>query len=253
MKISAVLITYNEAACIANTLSKLVWCDEIVVVDSYSTDETVTICEKYNCKIFYKKFEGYGTQKQFAVSCASYDWILSIDADEIVTEELKNEIQVLRKTPIESIAFQIPRSLIFMQQKLRFGGEYRSWQLRLFNRKVANFDDAIIHEKVIVKEGKITKLQHELLHYSFVDLEDYFYKFNRYTSLAAEKLYQEDKYQPILVIMLRLPFDFFYRYFLSGLFLDGFAGFVWALFACFYPIVKYIKVIEKRKIATLGT
>lgn len=246
-KISAVIITYNEASRIKATLENLQWCDEIIVVDSHSTDQTVEICQSYHCKVFLKKFEGYGTQKQFAVACASHDWILSIDADEIVTKELQEEIKNLMVKDFTNHAFFIPRSLIFMSQKMRFGGEYRNLQLRLFNRKYANFNAATVHETVIVENGSIGKLQNELLHYSYKDTEDYFTKFNRYTSLAAEKLYQEGKSKPISLIMIRLPFDFFYKYLIQGLILDGFAGFVWALFSSFYPIVKYVKLEEKRR------
>jgi glycosyltransferase involved in cell wall biosynthesis len=207
----------------------------------------VKICENFGCKIFYKKFEGYGTQKQFAVSCATNDWILSIDADEIVTKELKEELQALQtQETIDFAAFNIPRSFIFMNHKLRFGGEYRNLQLRFFNRKVANFNDLTVHESVIVEQNnKITNLKQELLHYSYRNIEDYFRKFNHYTSLAAEKLYQNKKRPILLVLMLRLPFDFLYKYFFRGLVFDGFAGFVWALFSAFYPIVKYTKVEEK--------
>jgi glycosyltransferase involved in cell wall biosynthesis len=154
-KISAVLITYNESTIIAKTLEHLLWCDEIVVVDSGSTDETVQICEQYGCKVHYKKFKGYGEQKQFAVACATHDWILSIDADEILTPDLKIEIQNLSKLQdLPAKAFNIPRSLIFMQRKLRFGGEYRNLQLRFFHRKYANFNDLTIHESVVLQNGE---------------------------------------------------------------------------------------------------
>ena len=255
-KISAVLITYNEATIIAKTLEHLRWCDEIVVIDSGSTDETVQICEKYGCKIHYKKFEGYGTQKQFAVTCANHDWILSIDADEIITPDLQIEIQNLVKLQdLPAKAFNIPRSLIFMHRKLRFGGEYRNLQLRFFNRKYANFNDLTIHESVILQSEQnqskqnldnltIGKLEHEILHDSYKNIADYFNKLNNYTSLAADKLFQQQKRQILTLLMLRLPFDFFYKYIIQGLVFDGFAGFIWALFSSIYPIVKYAKLEE---------
>ncbi len=259
-KISAVLITYNEATIIAKTLEHLLWCDEIVVVDSGSTDETVQICEKFGCKVYDKKFEGYGTQKQFAVACATNDWILSIDADEIVTPNLQIEIQNLIKldnlTELSRIkAFNIPRSLIFMQRKLRFGGEYRNLQLRFFHRKHANFNDLTIHESVVLQNIQnknelninhlvIGKLKNEILHDSYKNIEDYFNKLNRYTSLAADKLFQQQKRQILIILMFRLPFDFFYKYIFQGLIFDGFSGFIWALFSSIYPIVKYAKLEE---------
>jgi glycosyltransferase involved in cell wall biosynthesis len=248
-KISAVLITYNEASIIAKTLENLAWCDEIVVVDSGSDDETVKICEQYACKVYYKKFEGFGTQKQYAVACASYDWILSIDADEILSVELQNELQNLKKLEkLPANAYNIPRSLIFMEQKIRFGGEYRNLQLRFFNRKFANFNDLSVHESVLVQDKKVLALKSELLHYSYKNLADYFTKLNHYTSLAADKLFAENKRQPLPILMIRFPFDFLYKYIFQGLIFDGFAGFIWALFSSISPVVKYSKVEEKRLI-----
>lgn len=252
MALSVVIITLNEAVIIEKTLQALQGLGEIIVVDSGSTDKTVEICEQYGCLVFYKKFEGYGTQKKFAVSKATNEWILSIDADEIVTTALKEEIAALIKQKetfvnVEkdtAVAYNLQRSLIFMHRKLRFGGEYRNKQLRLFSKKFANFNDLQVHEFVEVQRGKIETLQGELLHYSYRDIEDYFKKFNRYTSLAAAELYAKRKHKPLIVSILRLPLDFAYKYFVRGLVFDGFAGFCWALFSSFYPIVKYAKLQE---------
>lgn len=250
--LSIVIITLNEEAIIEKTLQALQGLGEIIVIDSGSIDKTVQICEQYGCLVFYKKFEGYGNQKRFAVSKAGNEWILSIDADEIVTKALKEEIIALMQqkeifTHIKNdaiVAYYLQRSLIFMNKKLRFGGEYRNPQLRLFNRKFANFNELQVHEFVEVHNGKIETLRGELLHYSYRNIEDYFKKFNRYTSLAATELYAKRKHKSLIVNILRFPLDFAYKYFVRGLVLDGFAGFCWALFSSFYPIVKYAKLQE---------
>ncbi len=252
-KLSIVIITLNEEAIIQKTLQALQGLGEIIVVDSGSTDATVAICEQYGCLVYYKKFEGYGSQKKFAVGKATNEWILSIDADEIITPELKDELSQLlaqKKLTTEAdnhaiVAYYLQRSLVFMHQKLRFGGEYRNPQLRLFHRKFANFNELAVHEFVEVYQGKTATLQGEMLHYSYRDIEDYFKKFNRYTSLAATELYEQKKHKPFFISMFRLPFDFAYKYFGRGLVFDGFAGFCWALFSAFYPVVKYAKLQEK--------
>lgn len=244
MNVSAVLITLNAANTLEITLKALQWCNEIVIVDSGSTDGTLSIAEKYHCKIFHRDFSGYGTQKRFAVECAKNDWVLNVDADEVLSNELIAEIQQKLQNPdLQEVAFTIPISLIFMNKKIRFGGEYGARHLRLFNRKFGNFNTNQVHEDVEVK-GKIGKLSQHIWHYSYVSIEEYFQKFNRYTTLGALEAAKKGKKPAKWLIMMRLPINFFHRYILQGLILDGFPGFVWALLSSFYPVVKYIKLIE---------
>ncbi len=177
--------------------------------------------------------------------CGTFYATYIIDADEIVTAELQQELQkITEQKVLPAVAFNIPRSLIFMQHKLRFGGEYRNLQLRFFDRQAANFNNLTVHETVIVEKGKILNLKNEILHYSYRNIEDYFNKLNSYTSLAAQKLYNDKKKTNLTILILRFPFDFCYKYLLRGLIFDGFAGFIWALFSTIYPIVKYTKLEE---------
>lgn len=243
-KISAVIITYNESRNIVRALRAVKWCDEIVVVDSGSTDNTVDLCKQYGCKVIYNQFEGYGLQKAFAVSLAINDWILSIDADEVVSEELRNEIlSIFRSDNIAYSGFYLPITLFFLGRQFRFGSEARNPHLRLFNRKHGNFIPSIVHEKIVV-EGKTRLLKHEILHYSYSNIHNYFQKFNEYTTIGAKQLFSINKRTNILLIVLHLPFTFFKYYILRGCILNGIPGFEWSLFSSFYPIVKYFKLLE---------
>jgi glycosyltransferase involved in cell wall biosynthesis len=150
-KISVVLITLNEESIIDNCLSNLAFADEIIVVDSGSIDSTVSICEKYGAQVFYNKFEGYGAQKQFAVAKARNNWILSLDADEILSSELVQEIpQVLASKKEDVVAYYIKRQHVFLDRKFKYGNESNRYFLRLFDKSKGNFNDNVVHESVII-------------------------------------------------------------------------------------------------------
>ncbi len=125
IKVSAVIITCNESRNIARTLSKLYWCDEIVIVDSYSTDNTVAICEEFGCRIFSKTFEGYGPQKKYAVAMAKNDWVLCIDADEVLSDALILEIRAELDSNPPFVAYELPMNLVFLNKEFRYGKESR--------------------------------------------------------------------------------------------------------------------------------
>jgi glycosyltransferase involved in cell wall biosynthesis len=244
ISISAVIITYNEAQNIVRTLESLTWCDEIVVVDSGSNDDTVALCEARGCRVMYHRFSGFGEQKQFAVSLASHQWILSVDADEVISRELQDEIvEIFSQNEIAHSGFYLPRTLVFMDRIFRHGNENKHGFLRLFNRDRGGFTDAPVHEGVKIK-GTTRTLKGSMLHYSYKDIEQYFSKFNRYTSMAARDLHTKGRSANRLMIVLRLPITFLQTYFLKANFLNGFPGFVWSLFCGFYPSVKYLKLYE---------
>jgi len=239
LTIGCAIITYNEEHIIEKVLRSVAFCDEIVVVDSGSSDNTVNIAKKYSSKIYHKDWEGYGKQKNFAISKLSTDWVLSIDADEVVTQELANEIQdALQKTTQD--AFLINIQLVFMGKPLTFGGVYPDYHLRLF-KKDMRFEHNDIHEKINQK-GK--KLKNKILHYSYDSLSDYMYKFNKYTSLIAELHYSKGKRVSIFFPFIRMQYEFFKRFFLQLAFLDGYKGSVYALLSSFYAFVKYAKLVE---------
>ncbi len=248
-KISCVIITFNEEENIRRALNSVKWCDEIVVVDSDSTDKTIEICEEYNCRIHKKEFNGYGEQKRYVVSLAGNDWILSIDADEVVSDELCNEIKnIFNDDEIKIDGFFIPRSLIFLGKHFKHGRESKEYYLRLFDKKCGNFSSDKVHERVKLN-GNTQKLNGTLHHYSYTNIEQYFNKFNSYTSNAAQVLFDEgNKGRNVVSIVLSFPVYFFKNYFIYRNFLNGTQGFLWALFSSWYPVVKYAKLWALRNI-----
>lgn len=240
--VSAVIITFNEASIIESCINALKWCDEIIVVDSGSTDNTVELCKQAGCKVIHQPFLGFGAQKRFAVEQASNHWVLNIDADEICTPELQKEIQSLLQTQPSADAYEIPRQLFFLGKAFRFGRESKQYQTRLFDKTKANFNTAEVHEKVEAKSKE--KLKNILLHYSYQNLSHYFDKFNTYTTKGAQVLKEKGKKRPPLLIIAFYPWYFFKFYILERNFMNGFAGFVWSVLSSHYVFVKYTKRYE---------
>ena len=244
--LSAVIITKNEATRIAATVKALQWCDEIIVVDSGSTDGTVDICRQLGCQVHDHAFENYGKQKHYAVSLAKNDWVLVVDADEIVTPELATEISTLLSNgKLPHNGYKIKISLVFLGRLLRFGGEYNMAHTRLFNKQYGQYNNDEVHEDVVLK-GDSPVLQNRMLHYSYENLHDYFEKFNRYTTLAAQQM-KNRKPKSAFFMYIKFPATFIQVYFFKGLILDGYPGFIWALLGSLYPVVKYAKHRESKQ------
>jgi glycosyltransferase involved in cell wall biosynthesis len=241
-KISCVIITFNEEANIRRCIEALTWCNEIIVLDSGSTDHTLEICKDFHCKIHYKDFNGFGEQKRFAVSLAENDWVLNIDADEVVSDALKKEIiSEMSKSVPEYAGYYLLRSLYFLGRRFKYWRESKEFYLRLFNKNHGNFSEDKVHEKILV-DGKTKSLKGELLHYSYTSLHQYFEKFNNYTTKASEELFEKGKKKNLILTIFSFPAYFLKNYLLNGNFLNGIQGFLWALFSSFYPIVKYAKL-----------
>ncbi|WP_192823242.1 glycosyltransferase family 2 protein [Rufibacter sp. LB8] len=241
-KISAVLITLNAAQRLDATLQALSWCDEIVVVDSGSSDNTLAICAHYQCRVVHRPFDRYGNQKKFAVDQAQHDWVLSVDSDEIVTDQLRQEIQaILQQNESKHAGYYVSIPLIFLGTRLNSEASKRF--LRFFNKRFGNFDDAPVHEKVRLT-GSIGKLRGEMLHHSYRDLHEFFVKFNKYTSLAAQSMHEGGRKISFAHVVLKCPVTFFKVYFIKGCFRNGVPGFLWAFLSSFYPVVKYAKLWE---------
>ena len=241
--VSAVIITRNESKNIRRTLSRLYWCDEIVILDSYSTDETVGICREFGCRIFFRAFDGYGTQKRHAVALAKNDWILCIDADEVLSEELVGEIIHEMRYGPRCDAYKLPMNLVFLGREFRFGKESQRHFLRLFNRNVGNFNADALHEKIEVA-GSVGKMNHRILHYSYHSLQQYLEKSNRYTTMGAEGAAKKGKRKSLLTIMVCLPFHFTRYFFLERNVLNGAQGFYWSVLCTISHFVKYVKTRE---------
>ncbi len=225
--LSVIIITKNEEDRIETCLESIRdISDEIIIVDSGSTDRTLEIAGKYTNNIIRTDWPGYGIQKQRALNQAQYEWILSIDADEALTRELREEIhKTLNNNPVESV-FRLPWAVIMFGKRLHFGNSSRSIR-RLFRREGARFTNAMVHEKIQVPNGKVGRLKGKLLHYSIRDFEHYLCKNRTYSWLGAQKRFADGKYGGGLFgALFRAFWVFFVSYIIKGGFLDGGVGFL---------------------------
>ncbi len=244
MQISATIITFNEEKKIADAINSVAFADEILVVDSESTDKTREIAESLGAKVIIQKWLGFAAQKQFAVDHAAHDWILSLDADEQISADLQNEIVDL--TP-NADAYKIPRLSFYLNRPIRHGGWYPDWQIRFFNRKKARWKDVLIHESVET-EGKIEKLKNDILHYSVENMAHHHRMIGeRYAPLAAQQMFELGRRTTKLKIYTAGFTAFLQTYIVKGGFLDGFAGFCIARFAAHHAFLKHLLLWEKQE------
>ena len=239
-KISATIITRNEEANIERCLKSLDWVNEIVVVDSFSDDRTIEICAKYNCKIIQTEWKGFGKTKKYAVDAASNDWIFSIDADEEVTDDLKNKILSILENP-KFEGYKIKRTSYYLGTRIKYCGWDRDFPVRLFNRKNGNFNDKEVHESVIIN-GQKAKVNEALQHYTYPTISSHISKMNRYTDLS---LIQQNKHYSIFSAVIFGINKFFNMYLLQKGFLDGIVGFLLCLNSAYGVFLKYIKTWQK--------
>jgi len=244
-KLSVVIITLNEEDRLPRTLEAVAWSDEILVVDSGSSDRTVDICSDYqNCRVIEHAFTGYGPQKRLAVGAARNDWILSLDADEIPDADLLSSTRAALAGDLNNtVGFYLRRSLVFMGRVFEHGRESRERHLRLFDRRKGNFSDQLVHERVQV-DGPTGELAGRLLHYSYRDLDDYFDKFNRYSSLSAARMRADGRRAGPVNMLLAGPFRFVQSYLIHGNWRNGIPGLVWSILAAYYKTVRYLKLLE---------
>lgn len=243
--LSVVIIALNAASQIEACLKSAAFADEIVVVDSGSRDDTREIALKYGARVLHQDWLGFGRQKQFAVEQASHDWVLCLDADERVSDPLRASIVEALQAP-RFQAYRIPRCNRFMGRWLRHGEGYPDWSLRLFDRRVANWSEDEVHEKVLAP-SPVGSLQGDLLHESQESLAAYLEKQNRYTSLQAEELGRRGKQATFGRLVASPLLRFVKFYFLRLGFLDGVPGLVHISIGCFNSFVKYAKLHELNK------
>ena len=241
MNLSAVVIARNEESAIGACLDSLAWCQEIVVVDSGSTDRTREIAAEKGARVIDHEWEGYGRQKNFAVRQATNDWVLCIDADEIVGPLLRASIEKALIAPAHR-AYEMARRNRFMGAWLRHGEGYPDWILRLFDRRSAQWSDDPVHEKVVA-QGPVGKLDGDLLHDSADSLHSYMEKQNRYTTLQAEALHRARIRHSVLKLVFGPIVRFVKFYFLRLGFLDGVPGLVHILIGCNNTLMKNAKLI----------
>jgi len=240
--LSAVIITHNAAGQLEDCLNSLSFVSEIIILDSGSDDETENIARQHNTGFIHQDWLGYGPQKQKAVELAANDWVLCLDADERISEELARSIQSAMKSP-QYQAYQFPRCNRFMGRWLRHGEGYPDISLRLFDRRQARWSEDEVHEyvKTDVPTGM---LKGDLLHDSAVTLDNYLEKQNLYTSLQAEKMYRAGKTAGAGKLLFNPLFRFSKFYLLRLGFLDGVPGLVHICIGCQNTFIKYAKLRE---------
>ena len=241
--LACVVITKNEEANIRHCLESIRWADEFIVVDAESCDKTVELARACRAKVFVRSWPGFGPQKNFAMAQASSDWILILDADERVTEELRGEIKACLDggTSGAPMAYRIPRRNFFYGVWVRGGGVYPDYQVRLFRRGLARYNDVPVHENLIV-EGEIGTLAGHLDHYTERRIQDHFKKFGLYTTLAAQEKAERVRtvgwtdlvFRPLVVLVKTYVLKQGYR--------DGVCGLIVCVFASMYTFVKYAKL-----------
>lgn len=245
--LSAVIITRDAASQLRWCLESVAFADEIVVVDSGSSDGTVDLARAHGARVIQHEWLGFGRQKQYAVSQATHDWVLCLDADERVSDELRASI-VVELAHSRGFVYAVPRCNRFLGRWLRHGEGYPDWNTRLFHRAHARWSDDPVHEHVVTNE-QISRLAGDLLHDSAETLERYFDKQNRYTTLQAERLAREGATASGARLVLS-PIARFLKFYVFRLgFLDGVAGLVHISIGCVASFMKYAKLIALRRAA----
>ncbi len=241
--LSVTIITRNEEKNLVPCLESVLFADEIVLVDSGSTDKTLEIAKHYPTKIFVEPWRGYAGQKNYAQEKASGPWILNIDADERVTPELRKEINTWLNRDHPYLGFRIPRKNYFGGQWIRHGGWYPNYILRLYRKEAGSFASREVHEQVRL-QGKVGTLKSPLEHYTYESISDYLRRMDHYSDLSAAQYKKEGRRCSWPEILFRTAFTFLRMYFLQFGFLDRSPGLVLAVLYSYYTFTKYAKLLE---------
>jgi glycosyltransferase involved in cell wall biosynthesis len=244
--VSVTIITLNEAANIDACLETVAWADEIVVVDSGSTDGTPDRARARGARVIVRDWPGYPAQKNFAASQATHDWILSVDADERVTPDLAAEIRSTLESAGGAAGYRIPRVTWHLGRWIRTTDWYPDYQLRLYDRRRANWPPRIVHESVTA-DGPVRYLKHDLQHYAYRDIGHHHEVMNRYTSLAARQMFEQGRRAGVMDLVVHPPAAFVRNYLLKRGFMDGLPGFVISAMNAHYVFLKFAKLWEMQR------
>ncbi|MCD4847110.1 MAG: glycosyltransferase family 2 protein [Candidatus Aegiribacteria sp.] len=245
MNLSLVVITLNEENNIGRCLNSVPFASEMIVVDSGSTDSTVTIAEKHGAKVFSHVFESFSKQKQWAIEQASGDWILSLDADENLDAELSSELESLLVNDTEHIAFRLPFRILYMRKLMKFGPWSGEYHARLFRKGHAHFPDTGIHEGLLISRGSIGTVKRGfVVHRSYDSISEQMDKMLRYSRLWAEEEYQKRRKSNIFQILLRPAWRFVSAYIFRGGILEGVPGLTASAISAFYVFLKWAILFE---------
>ncbi|MGL5950216.1 MAG: glycosyltransferase family 2 protein [Cetobacterium sp.] len=244
MGLSVGIITFNEERIIGKTLSAVKEiADEIIIVDSFSSDRTVEIAKSFGAVVFQESWKGFGPQKNSAIEKCKENWILLIDADEVISPELAHKIKEISSQQESRAVYEINRCSVCFGKELKHGGWSNQYATRLWRKGDVTVNNNLVHENYIT-EKPLEKIREKIYHYSYLTMEDYFNKFNKYTTLGALEYYNRGRKPGIFQLTLNPLFKFIRMYILRFGFLDGIEGFAIASASGMYSMVKYFKLRE---------
>ena len=239
-KITAIIPTLNEEIHIEEAIQSVGFADEIIVIDSYSTDNTVALAEKHNVKIIKRKFDDFSSQKNFAIEQAKNPWIYILDADERVTPEVEKEILDAIKNPKNKVGFYVHRSFYFAGKKINYSGWQRDKVVRLFLKAHCKYQ-GIVHE-TIKANGELGFFKHKIDHFGYKNYNHFISKIHQYGELKAQELHAKGKTVNAYHILIKPPFRIFSHFILKKGFLDGYAGLILATTQAYAVLTRYIKL-----------
>lgn len=242
-KLTVIILTYNEEDYIEGAIETASFADEIIVLDSYSSDKTPIISQKHNVKFIQHKFENFSSQRLYASKFAEYNMILFLDADERIPILLREEIQNILMKNESVAAYKILFSQFFMGRQMKHGSYRNNWKIRLFNKRLCWYDETkLVHEKIIVKEGKTICLTHPIIHYGYRSWNHCINKKQTYAELQAQQLYKMQLKPNFFHFVIKPIYRFLNEYIFRAGFLDGFQGFASAFMNANYVGSRYIKL-----------
>jgi glycosyltransferase involved in cell wall biosynthesis len=247
-KLSVIIPTFNETLHIEGVLESVQWADEIIVVDSFSTDNTLQLAAKYTDKLLQRTYTGPADQKNWTIPQASHEWILLLDADERCTEGLKTEVQDWLKKEIPYDAFWIPRQNFFMGKAINYSGWQGDAVVRFFHRDRCRYNDKQVHEEIETKGIKVSRLKHKLLHYTYKDIDHFLDKMRRYAKWSAQDHAHKTPHVGFFHLFFKPLFRFFKHFIWQLGFLDGFRGLVVSIIMAWGVFLRYLYLTEERTI-----
>ena len=245
-RLTVTVITHNEGHHVAGALESVAWADEIVVVDSGSSDDTVAIAGRYATRVVQHQWTGYGTQKNYAADLASHDWILSIDADERVAPPLADEIRALLKQEPKAAGYEISRVAHYLGRWIRSTDWYPDFHVRLYDRRTARWSEDAVHESIQCP-GRVERLRGELQHYPYRDVSEHLAKIDRYTTLIARQWAADGRRTAAWEAVVYPRLAFLRNFILRRGFLDGHTGLVVSMLNSYYVLLKYVKLFEMQQ------
>ena len=241
LKLSAIIPTFNEEINIEAAIQSVSFADEIIIIDSFSTDKTISLAKKYGVRILQRKFDNFSNQKNYAILKATHKWVVLLDADERIGEKLREEmITVLNDEPKAS-AYYVYRRNFLLDQEINYSGWQNDKVIRLIERDKCKYNGKLVHEK-IVTEGKIGFLKNKLNHYTYKDFDSFILKKNKVALLQAEMLASKNKKVTPFRLFIKPLYRFINHYILRLGFLDGFAGFFIASFYAYTIFTRYVRL-----------